>query len=574
MIPAALTDDSILLNIFVDTLTGYETEKNLHDAHGTLRAVCKQWERVAKDHAVHALFFDTKSVLSLRRLQNLSTTSLYYQPPHFRRLSRQWEMLFEKAVHNGSWKSLLESAPKNVILSIQFQKYSFEKEDLEILAQKLLDLNSATFDGCTFNVGELSSFVSSCSKLETLAVKNFFNDDRFRAFCNSNFDRIKRLELGEGQYLSLSKVLPLIGSHFGNLTMLSLERILLQTDVDAKSLEGLNLRCIDLFNTHIIDDHMQIITTACSQIQSMRLDKCALLTDRSLDLMKDNCLELHSLSMSGNEGITNEGVNRFLTSGKELSHLELFGCSGIGDEAFLGFEMPTLLEVDLGSTRVVELSWLQSCIALEKLALLGSRLVLPDLLCEQLPHLRSLKKLDIRYMNGMNDVVLNSLGPNLTSFKAEKNSVFSNDALVNFGKKCRGLKELELRNSQGSISSGLQGMFSYLHGIKQINLLSTAAVDRDVSQAISKSCRNVERLVLTGCFQVRDDTLLLLHDLPALKTLEIGNTNVSKFGVEQLLRSNPNIQSIYLTIGKDQADDLSKKFPDVKIVNYTDIRSR
>lgn len=57
------------------------------------------------------------------------------------------------------------------------------------------------------------------------------------------------------------------------------------------------------------------------------------MTDRSINAIIKNCQNIQLLSLTGIEGITEQGVLNLLTSCPKLEHIDIFDNKNIGEEA-------------------------------------------------------------------------------------------------------------------------------------------------------------------------------------------------------------------------------------------------
>ncbi|XP_071635790.1 F-box/LRR-repeat protein 4-like [Temnothorax longispinosus] len=115
-----------------------------------------------------------------------------------------------------------------------------------------------------------------------------------------------------------------------------------------------------------------------------------------------------------------------------------------------------------------------------------------------------------------------------------------------FTPRCKFLQKLDLTRSDISSFHFVQFIENYGRHLTHLRLVECSSVNNKVLFKISKICKNLKELDLTGCFKIKDQGYLCLENLESLEQLKLGDTYIKARRLCKILQKNKRMRELDL----------------------------
>lgn len=268
----------------------------------------------------------------------------------------------------------------------------------------------------------------------------------------------------------------------------------------------------------------QIDDRACeelstSELHSLDLSGCKISDEGLKSLAKIKSLQV--LKLANNDSLTDQGV-RYLAGLEQLESLDLTKCTGVTEESLIQL--------------------VKECPKLQHLFLKGCSLT--DSGVQKLT-LGKAKLLSLRF-TGIGDTGLRAVAaafPKLEVLRVDNSNELTNRALQLLAKRCPKLHTLGLTSCDHVTDEGLSAIIEAKLPLQTLDLRDCARLSEEKIIELILSCKGWKEIVLDG---VSDAILKALAAHRSLKCLQTSGGNISKQGLEGLVKGCPHLQTLHL----------------------------
>ncbi|KAF3787392.1 F-box/LRR-repeat protein 3 [Nymphaea thermarum] len=320
---------------------------------------------------------------------------------------------------------------------------------------------------------------------------------------------------------------------------------------------GIGLVAIKCKELRSLDLSYVQITEACiaslvqlEYLEDLILVGCFGIDDDGLKVLKKGCKSLKALDMSNCQNISPSGLSYLANGATSLQQLTLAYCTHVSDSLTYSLRnLPKLQCIRLDGCQVT-CSGLKGigecCTSLRELSLCKCKGVTDDGLCSLLAKHKELKKLDITCCRKITclSVVAIAKCKQLSSLKMESCSSVSKESFKLIGEQLHLLEELDFTenefNDEGLRSftrcseltslkigicsnitnSGLIHISGSCQKLIELDLYRVAAVDDTGIGAIAHNCPMLQKVNMSYCTRITDDSLKFLSTCQWLSELE------------------------------------------------------
>ena len=270
-------------------------------------------------------------------------------------------------------------------------------------------------------------------------------------------------------------------------------------------------------NTPITDGVLQELSDLHPSVESINLRGCDRITDIGLWALSRNCIHLKHLCLSGCDQITHIGLRSLSLRCSVLETLDLKSCAKVND---LGL-------------RVVASGFYH----LQKLCLEGCETVTDGGVAEIAKCCPNLKVLSLK--------------------GCEKISEFGERALVEIGKGCSSLIELDLTNCGFITDAGIRAVARGCNALEVLRVSQCVQLTGVAVRALGKGCQKLSSLGFGGLKLLRNEDIWWLSEsLPKIKNLSLrAVVELRTYGIRGLCEYAQELQMLNLAECPELGDD-------------------
>eukprot|EP01121_Diplochlamys_sp_Union-15-3_P007128 TRINITY_DN1789_c0_g1_i1.p1 TRINITY_DN1789_c0_g1~~TRINITY_DN1789_c0_g1_i1.p1 ORF type:complete len:488 (+),score=20.17 TRINITY_DN1789_c0_g1_i1:179-1642(+) len=314
----------------------------------------------------------------------------------------------------------------------------------------------------------------------------------------------------------------------------------LTTDLLRPFLRSSSLTDLDLSRCNQVD--LREVAKLCFNIQHLTLTSCRLVNDNIVNLLTKTCTNIRSLNLSYNKKLTDFGILKICQNSLLLQELNM-SWSSISDRGllYIAKHCSNLIRLNISSCKSITGEGVARC--LEKSCFNLQSLDLKGCVIDGRTTIKSSTLVQLNLSNNifLTDTAVTKIDcPSLVHLLLSSCSSITDAAISHILAHCTKLVLLDVKHTNVEEPSFIQTDTLKVIYFNGCNRLKASCVEH-----IAKNCKNLEEIHLSQT-QVSDTSVFYLTNLSALKTLNLGRTDISDVGVAAISSKSHQLQ--YLDI--------------------------